>query len=572
ETQKPDLQQAALAGMGKTSFARGNFAKALEYFKTAYQLKVDPKTSEDVLSNLLKSAYNLQDYKQLLEIYQKEQAALVTPQKSAEIRLIVAGAYALTKDYANANKVFDEILRNPNPTDEQKQRAVLGKVQNLILLGHADEALIILNEIPQEKSMFKDQVLYLLGEASMREGKSADALKAFDTLIRDFPQSKYYFEAFLIRGYVNLDMEKVNEARKIFHDFVKKFPDYPAASKALADAITLDVKMEDWKKGIEDSQLYLQHYPAGDLAQKIHYRLASLYSESGDYAKADAVYQEHVKKYAGSPEADISFYMGYNQQLAGKFAEAVAHYQKLDPAEIPAELHFSALKNSAYCYVRLEKFDEAAKQYRQIIAGNPANDLKPEVYFWLADYYVKKQDAPSVNAVLESFKLKPEAKEHAAELGYYLGEGLRIGKDYPGALQHYEAVIQRGDVFKANALYSKGLCSLEMSDYAAAIAAFEGAVKAAKDDHELGIRVRMDLAGAYARKGDMLEAAKSYFAVAILYDDPEIVPEAFFKAGDAFEKAGKAKEAAQAYRELVERYGKDPRAAEAKIRLAKIPQ
>jgi TolA-binding protein len=63
------------------------------------------------------------------------------------------------------------------------------------------------------------------------------------------------------------------------------------------------------------------------------------------------------------------------------------------------------------------------------------------------------------------------------------------------------------------------------------------------------------LAGDVAmERHDYEEAGKNFMSVALLYDDPEITPQALSKAAKAYEKAGKATEAEQARTQLRQKY------------------
>ena len=66
---------------------------------------------------------------------------------------------------------------------------------------------------------------------------------------------------------------------------------------------------------------------------------------------------------------------------------------------------------------------------------------------------------------------------------------------------------------------------------------------------------RVCLAGRSKWNGsDFEEAGKAFMSVALLYDDPEITPQALSKAAKAYEKAGKPDEAERARTQLHEKY------------------
>jgi len=55
--------------------------------------------------------------------------------------------------------------------------------------------------------------------------------------------------------------------------------------------------------------------------------------------------------------------------------------------------------------------------------------------------------------------------------------------------------------------------------------------------------------------------------VAILYDDDELCPQAFYKAGESFNKAGLKDKSREMFTELIEKYPESPLAVKAREQL-----
>jgi TolA-binding protein len=72
-------------------------------------------------------------------------------------------------------------------------------------------------------------------------------------------------------------------------------------------------------------------------------------------------------------------------------------------------------------------------------------------------------------------------------------------------------------------------------------------------------------------RGDKETAIRYHFAVAILYDDAQLVPAALDRAAALLAELGRAGESAAAANELVERYPEAPQAKAWKERLAGKP-
>jgi TolA-binding protein len=85
---------------------------------------------------------------------------------------------------------------------------------------------------------------------------------------------------------------------------------------------------------------------------------------------------------------------------------------------------------------------------------------------------------------------------------------------------------------------------------------FRRAGDLASDPSLLGIKARAyaGLADTALAGDDAAGAARYYMSVAILYDDPDLVPRCLFRAAEAFGKLGQAEARANALQELTERY------------------
>ncbi len=62
--------------------------------------------------------------------------------------------------------------------------------------------------------------------------KYSDALPEFDKVIKNYPQSMKVPDAMVKKGYTLDALERPEEAKKIYAEVVKKFPDSDAAKLA----------------------------------------------------------------------------------------------------------------------------------------------------------------------------------------------------------------------------------------------------------------------------------------------------------------------------------------------------
>lgn len=565
ETDKLDLRQLAFFSLGHTAYQQKKFEQAREFFLKAHELSPSSSIGQDAYVNYLNALYELDRFQEIIERYRTARESL-TQQTPASF--IVANAQMQQGTYDEAASTFEDILTRKDLSPEDRERAQLGRLEALLMAGRRQEALAFLSQLPAQPLFFQDRWHFLRAEAYQRQKDAATAAAELRALLQGYPDSPYAKSARLRLGYLYLDQGKDALALEAFEDFLKQYPDDPASESALINIIALQIKLKKWEEATQKSEEFLKQYPESPQTEEIHYQLASLYLQEKNYGRAYQLYQDHLKRYADKEKEDeILFSLGYTQQQAGSCEEAIGYYQKIDAQRLSKELRYAALKNTAYCFVQLGKLEEAAPTYRELIRQFPENDLNAEIYFWLADYFLKHEDGEGILEVMESFRHHPHWEDRRYERDYFLGEGHLLQKNFTQALSSFDTVLSANGDLQANAYFGKGRALMGVGQWDRALVAFENAIQNADEDYQLAMKARVKIAEVYLQKKAYLEAAKAYMSVAILYDDEKSVPEALLKAGEAFELAGRKAESRKAYEELVRRYANHPAAGQAQQRL-----
>ena len=566
-----DLKQLSLFNLGKAAYHQQDFRQASDFFHEASLVSENTNLSDDSFLNYLNSLYALKDFTQLVSVFNEKKFQSL--EKEITAKLLVSNSYLQLKNNEEAIRLSDEIIRSPEIDQEQKETAELNKIEALIQIGDINRSKAALEEMPKTHAFFQDKWNFLSAQIYKEAHLADESIHHFDELIQNTSEANSYrSQALLGKAYTLLEAEKTDAARKTLNQFITDYPTHPLVEKAAYDHILLDVKLADWPGAIQRSKEFLEHFQSSDKLQDVHLRLASYYLQTNQYLDALAVYKEYLGKYTLSEEQtqEIAFYQAYANQLAKNTAAAIEFYKKIQPDKVKEGIYISTLKNLAFLYVSENQTADAADSYLKLIRFTKQNDLSPDVYFWLADHYLKEKDANAMLDILTSLQNQKDSSNLKSDIDYFLAEAHFLKKDFEKAKSLSEEAISLGTTQRAKTEFLLGLCFQQLNLNDDALVAFEKSLNSAGNQHRIAMLARISMADTYARLGQNEKAAKAYLAVAILYDDDEIIPTTLLNAGKYFEKASLLKEATTAYNELIDRFPAHELAITAKNELQKI--
>ncbi len=144
-----------------------------------------------------------------------------------------------------------------------------------------------------------------------RAGEYRTAEKAFDDLIKDYPESPYREEAMWLRAEALFARQRYYKAYEQYEDLIEQY----AGSRHYQDALRKEIEIAELYLGpvrrrvlgipmmsgeaeaIEILRRVWEHQPAGDLADDVVLRIADHYWSKDKWADAEAYYDKYCKEY-----------------------------------------------------------------------------------------------------------------------------------------------------------------------------------------------------------------------------------------------------------------------------------
>jgi TolA-binding protein len=408
-------------------------------------------------------------------------------------------------------------------------------------------------------------VYWLLGEAYAALGKDGQAVQFYRLLLRHYPDHTLACDAAYRLAHSLREGGNNREAARYYQLVAGKFPQRELAPKALfaSAACLLSEGLE--AEAARDWATLIGMYPESGLVEKALYQKALAEVRLGRDAEALTSLRELFRKFPKTAlAADGHYWSGMLLLKQEKAVDAQKAFDAALAAKPRAELERDARYYRAVAMRQAGKPKEAVPELLALVATPAAKNFTPPLLLWLAETLLRdKQFDPALRVaeLLLRLRKEPEWQQTAQALkGRAL---LESGRDDAAAAAFRAALAQSAQTrFAAEAALRLGEIALERGRAEEAAEALAQAAALSGSEATLGIRAEAyaALAEASRRMKKLADAARYYMSVAILYDDPVLVPACLEGAMEVFRQLGDEEQARKAADELLARYPKSKEA------------
>lgn len=332
---------------------------------------------------------------------------------------------------------------------------------------------------------------------------------------------------------------------------------------------------DDYRQAVHWYRTYLGSFPDEPETPGMHFLLAELLFEAGDYDAASEAYIHTAYGYGAHDKAADAGYAAVlafekqEQRLTGK-ARDDWHRRSIEnalrfSASFPQHRQALAVKTrSAEQLLVLNEAARAAAVARQVIEAEAASaeqlrvawTVSAHAYFDLGDYLQAEQACQQVLV-----RLPPDSDAHAAMTDrlaaaiYKQGEVANAAGDTAAAVEHFlrvrTAAPTAGSAATAEFDAAAGLLSLQR--WAEASQVLERFRRDHPEDPRQG-EVTRRLANAYLAGSQPLRAAAEFERIGTSQEDPALRRDALWQAAELYAEAGEASRAIGVYADYVERF------------------
>lgn len=297
-------------------------------------------------------------------------------------------------------------------------------------------------------SEIADLALFNSGRDYEKAQEWQQAIAVLDTLVANFPESKYRL---LALGHIADDYKQLEDFAKVgatYERIYQLYPDHKDAEAALYNASLFYAKAEDWQDAIRVNKLYIAKFPDKPESKDLLFENARYYLKLNDLASANRIYDEFAQRYPNDNRSIEAFYRrGEYYYDNGQYDLARQEFQKAiaKSNEFARTGRDPNLLYASEAYYKLGEIEY--QEFKAIQIGYPATNLQAQI----------QQKKDKLRAVVQAFtKVIQMGSLKGFEAMYRVAQAYEdfanaiADQKLPPNLPPERELVERDKIFKAS--------------------------------------------------------------------------------------------------------------------------
>jgi TolA-binding protein len=546
--------------------------EALKHFDEALKmLETTPENRGVALVGSVQAHFAKGDYNAVIDTYNRNASVLPPGDLRPKMLLLVGNAHRLRKTYSRAVEMYLMIEQYHGSTD-QAFEAGYWKLYCFYLLGDRDlpefsKAFLARYAKAKSDHEFVTLAQLILADAYFNKQQYREAASAFVDVRTSKLPDKLRPESIFNRGWAEAEAGLHQDAVTSLTRFITDYPKHEFIPKALARRGLSFREVRDLPRAKDDFSRVTREFPTSEAAELAFLQLGFIHMEMQQTKEMIASFEALVTKFPASPAAAQAWYgIGRGCFELKQFDKAASALRKCVALDSKTYLDKASPLIVLVFYAKQDS-DELAKAIDEYRDANPKAITPPNVLGWLGITLFNKGDFAR-SARFLTYASADEASPSPV-IWDHLGRAWLELKKYDQANAATDKLLaDPPDVgTKARGLLTKSRALLGMGKFADADSVAKEALTIVKDG-KLQAQLLIQTGDIYFAEGEQIAksgdpagaqqkwdaAAGKYVVPSQIFVDPQITPEALFKAARALERAGQADKAADFRKQLKERY------------------
>ncbi len=440
----------------------------------------------------------------------KTVSASSTPmEQDAYVR--TADCYYMGRDYAKAGAMYDVVINHALPQSDYAtyQKAMIAGVKN------GSEKIRVLNTLTKQypNSTLVNDANMEIALTYIADEKFRDAIPFLNNIISSPNGGGLKPRAYLKSGLAYYNDNNNTEALKSYQLLIKNYPQSPEADEAMG--VIKDIYVEEGKPN-EYVELMKQNGKAISVneADSLTYAAAILKYNNNDCNAAVAGFANYLSKYPnGSYNTEANYFSGECYQRNKDFKNAVASYDAVNKRGLNKYFEKATLEAARINYFELKDY-AAARNYFESLRSNAVNqDNMLEALRGLVRSYYLLKDYTKANDVAKELVGKKGISTDDKSIGFLvLGKSQQAASDCNAAITSFKsAAAINKTAWGAEARYEIAACYMTLNNVAAAEKAAMAVIKET-GSYDLWVTK------SYILLGDIFLLQKDYFNAKATYE------------------------------------------------------
>jgi TolA-binding protein len=518
---------------GYANFWRGEIAYRLQNYDGATRylsnfLQADlPAQGE---ANTTAAKYNLGYSK-----FQKEQygeaatwfeqvAKNVTATSTAQSHdayMRTADCYYMLKDYAKANSMYDAAISAASPMSDYAlyQKAMIAGIKN------GSEKIKILNTVLKQypSSSLVQEINMQIALTYIADTKFMDAVPYLNTIINS-TNSGMKPAAYLKLGLSYYNANNNTEALKAYNKLIKTYPQSVEADEAMD--IVKSIYVEEGKS---DEYVVLMNQIGKAVsvseADSLSYTSAIAKYEANDCAAAITAFSSYLNKYPnGAYAIAANYYRSDCYQKNKDLPNALIGYDYVNSKGNSKFYEKATLEAARISYFELKNYANAKKYFESLRANSVNQDNQLEALRGLVRcFYLTKDYAQANIAAKELLTRKGISTDDKSVAFLVLGKSQQIANDCNAAIASFKscAAINKS-AWGAEARYEIANCQFTLANYKLAEKAALATIKETGSYDEWVTKSYIILGDLFVQQKDYFNAKATYESIIVNATLPEL--------------------------------------------------
>jgi len=562
--------------LAECNFHLNNFQDAIQQYQITLNSSPDQKLTVFSHLGLARCYLKLKDYVSAQELLDSINPNGLTDKEKEALFLAKADLFTETQNFSAARSAWSK-LQKIATQPETKMQAYLGEGKALYNLGQYSEAISVYQEAKgitaELPSQLLDELYYELAWAYLKDGRFKEAIGEFQKAASFASDEIIKVTALCQVGDTYQDAEDYQKAIQVYDQILTEYPDSFYVDYVQYQLGLACLRSSRYDEAVLSFRTLLSNFPKSKLKAQAIYSLTLGLFQKQDYQGCKEALQQYMPDLKNEDiQVEALYLLATSLYNLSEYSEAMDVFKQVirkagDTKIIQKQ---KAEYEIADCLYQMGKEKEALQIFKVLRAKYPDSNLSPEVTWWLGGYYSRKgdlelsrryfstliRDFPQSGLVADSYYalgLLDQEEDNLDSAIDNLNKAMMIGsKDLKAqaGIVIADILIEQDKLDRAEVIYreaierSPALAGFiypkisriyeKRGEFDEAIRFYSQALSLVSMKEAPGLQ--FNIARAYERKGDSLQAIEEYLKVPYLYPtDSQLIVKAYLRGAQIYE-------------------------------------